>query len=131
MTDFRIVTDHIAVSPQIAPADVSRAAGEGFALVINNRPDGEEPGQPPGATIEAEARAAGLAYVHIPVVGRPTPDQVARMREAIDGSPGKVLAYCRSGTRSVTTWALGAGLPREEILRLAARAGYDLSPVLP
>ncbi len=131
MTDFRTVNDQFAVSRQIAVGDVARAAAQGFTLVINNRPDGEDPGQPSGALIEAAAREAGLDYRHIPVVGGPTPDQVARMHAAIDGASGKVLAYCRSGTRSITTWALGAGLPREAVLSLAAGAGYDLAPVLP
>lgn len=42
--------------------------------------------------------------------------------------PGPVLAYCRSGTRSATIWALSqSGLQtRDEILTAAARAGYDL-----
>ena len=130
MTAFRTVTDHFAVSPQISPADVAAAAADGVTLIINNRPDGEAPDQPPGAVIEAVARDAGLDYLHIPVVGRPTPAQVEAMREAVAGAPGKVLAYCRSGTRSIATWAMGDGQPRETRVRLAAAAGYDLSGVL-
>ena len=53
MSDFRRVNDSITVSPQVAEADMARAAAEGFVLVINNRPDGEDPSQPPGAAIEA------------------------------------------------------------------------------
>ena len=48
-------------------------------------------------------------------------------------STGPVLAFCRSGTRSITAWALGeaaAGRDRRELARLAADAGYDLTPVL-
>ena len=50
------------VSPQIQPGDVAAAAAMGVTTIVNNRPDGEEPGQPAGAEIEAAARAAGLAY---------------------------------------------------------------------
>jgi uncharacterized protein (TIGR01244 family) len=46
MTDFIRVTDNFYVSPQIGIEDVARAAREGFTLLINNRPDGEAPGQP-------------------------------------------------------------------------------------
>lgn len=130
MADFRRVTGTFYVSPQISPAEVARAAAEGFVLIVNNRPDGEAPGQPAGREIKAAADAAGLAYVHIPVQGRPTPDQVDAMKLAIGAADGKVLAFCRSGTRSITTWALGAPLPRGECVSLAAIAGYDLSAVI-
>ena len=107
MTAFRRVTDSLSVSPQIAVDDLDRAAGEGFVLVINNRPDDEEPGQPSSAQIEAAARAAGLDYLHVPVRGGPTPDQVETVRRAVEGAEGPVLAFCRSGTRSIVTWSLG------------------------
>lgn len=129
MTDFRYVTDRFAVSPQISVADVALAAAAGFTLIVNNRPDGEAPGQPGGAQIEAAAGVHGLAYLHAPVVGRPSAEQVQAMRRAVDGSTGKVLAFCRSGTRSIVTWALGqvGKMDREALIRLGAAAGYDLS----
>ena len=107
MTPFRQVTDQFSTSPQISEADVAAAAAQGFVLIINNRPDGEDPAQPTGAVIEAAARSAGLDYVAIPVRGGPTSEQVAAVRDAIDQADGPVLAYCRSGTRSIVTWALG------------------------
>lgn len=131
MSDFRTVTDTFAVSPQISVADVALAAARGVTLIINNRPDDEAPGQPSGSSIEAAARAAGLDYVHIPVVGRPTAAQVQAMQAAVDGAKGKVLAYCRSGTRSITTWALGSDQPRATLVELGAAAGYDLGAILP
>ena len=133
MTDFRPVTDDFAVSPQILPEEVADAARAGFTLIINNRPDGEAPGQPTGAQIEAAARAAGLDYVSAPVVGRPGPAQVEAVRQAVAGANGKVLAFCRSGTRSITAWALGQrpARARDDLVRLGAAAGYDLSSALP
>ena len=73
---------------------------------------------------------AGLDYIHIPVAGRPSPAQVEAMRTAVSGASGKVLAYCRSGTRSITIWALGSDQPRETVLSLSRAAGYDLSGML-
>ncbi len=131
MTAFRKVTDTFAVSPQISLDDVAVAAAGGVTLVINNRPDGEDAGQPPGSVMEAAARQAGLDYVHIPIVGRPSPAQVDAMKAAISSASGKVLAYCRSGTRSITVWALGADAPRESVLSQSRAAGYDLSGMLP
>lgn len=130
MADIREVTDQFAVGPQITPADVAAVAAAGVTLIINNRPDGEAPDQPTGREIAEAARAAGLAYVHIPVAGRPTRDQVDQMRLAVGTAGGKALAFCRSGTRSINTWALGAPLGRSEIIRLGRAAGYDLSGVV-
>ena len=132
MTEFRKVTDSFSVSPQIALDDIAAAAAQGFTLVINNRPDGEEPGQPTSAQMEAAARAAGLDYLHAPVMGRPGPGQVEAVRDAVAGATGKTLAYCRSGTRSIYTWALGqaGAVDPDTLIRQGAAAGYDLSPVV-
>ena len=134
MADFRKVTDDFSVAAQIDLADLSRAAAAGFTLVINNRPDGEAPDQPSSAEVEAAARAAGLEYVHIPVTGRPTLEQVDEESAVLADAGGPVLAFCRSGTRSIITWSLGqAGSgerSREELAKLGADAGYDLSAVL-
>jgi uncharacterized protein (TIGR01244 family) len=134
MADIRKVTEDFAVAPQIAPEDMALAASQGFVLVINNRPDGEAPDQPSSADMEAAAKASGMAYVHIPVRGGPTPDQVEAVAEAVADAKGPVLAFCRSGTRSIVTWSLGqaasGATPRDELVSLGAAAGYDLSGVL-
>lgn len=130
MADIRPVTPDFATAPQLAPADMAEAAARGFTLVINNRPDGEAPGQPSGAEMELAARAAGLDYVAVPFAGPPGPEQVAAVGAAVRHAHGPVLAFCRSGTRSVTAWALAqaeAGADRAELARQAADAGYDLS----
>jgi uncharacterized protein (TIGR01244 family) len=130
MATFRPVTPDFAVSPQIGLADIAAAKAQGFELVINNRPDGEAPDQPLGAEIETAARTQGLDYRHIPVMGRATPEQARTMAEAAHGR--QTLAFCRSGTRSITTWAMGEAASGrrtvEEIIRAAAAAGYDLGP---
>ena len=134
MTDFRHVTDDLSVAPQIGVADVAEAARQGFTTIINNRPDGEDPAQPPGAEIEAAAKAAGLAYVHIPVRGAPGPAEVEAVRQVVDAADGPVLAFCRSGTRSITTWSIGqamsGAMSRGDLVSLGRQAGYDLSGVL-
>lgn len=134
MSDFRRVTDDFTTSPQISVTDVQEAARQGFRTIINNRPDGESPDQPSSQEIEAAARAAGLAYHHIPVVGGPTPDQVAQMQAVLAEAEAPVLAFCRSGTRSIVTWSLSQALsgarPRDELVQLGRAAGYDLSGVL-
>ena len=83
--------------------------------------------------MEAAARAAGLDYVAVPFAGLPGPAQVEAVRRAVAGAQGPVLAFCRSGTRSITAWALGQaqdGRDIGELVRLGGAAGYDLSGAL-
>jgi uncharacterized protein (TIGR01244 family) len=115
---------------QLAVDDIDEAAASGIRLIVNNRPDGEEPGQPSSAEIEAAARAAGLDYRHIPVAASFTPQQIEAMAQALEQGP--VLAFCRSGTRSTFLWALARaarGAPAEESVAAAAAAGYDLRQI--
>jgi len=132
---FRRIDDSISVAAQISPDDVSRAAEAGFAMIINNRPDQEEPGQPAGDAIREAARAAGIAYVAIPIGhGGFSVDQVRAMEEALKAAQGPVLAFCRSGTRSTFAWALAKGADGgdpDELAHKAAGAGYDISPIKP
>ena len=84
------------------------------------------------AEIEQAARAAGLDYRHIPVAGGFGPDETKAMAEAIDQADGKVLAFCKSGTRSTYLWAMARasrGADGSDIISRAAEAGYDLTPI--
>lgn len=135
MSQFRPLSDRVLASPQITPADVAEAAALGVTLIVNNRPDGEDDGQPTGAEIEAAAHAAGMAYRAIPVSGGGFAEpQVRAMAEALASTDGTVLAYCRSGTRSTLLWSLveaSGGRDPDEIAAAARAAGYDISPVRP
>jgi sulfide:quinone oxidoreductase len=129
--DIRKINDSISVAPQIGPQDMKALAEMGFRTVINNRPDGEAPDQTPAAEMEEAARQAGLAYRFVPVIsGHLTRDNVDDFAAALADVETPVLAYCRSGTRSATLWALSqAGkAPADEIVTQAAAAGYDMSP---
>jgi uncharacterized protein (TIGR01244 family) len=134
MPNIRPVTPEFATAPQLAPEDMAEAAARGYRLVINNRPDGEAPGQPSSAEMEAAARAAGMDYVSVPFAGLPPgPQQVEAVRRAVAAADGPVLAFCRSGTRSINAWAIGQaqdGRDPAELVRLGAAAGYDLSGAL-
>ena len=135
MSDFRTLSDRMLASPQITLADIGDARAAGVTLIVNNRPEGEAEDQTSGADIEAAARGAGMDYVAIPIApGGFTEQQVLAMVDALRGADGKVLAYCRSGTRSTLLWALSQaslGVPADTIEAAATMAGYDLSPVRP
>ena len=135
MTDFLTVTEKLSVAPQIIEADITRAAEEGFELIINNRPDGEEASQPLNSVMAELAESHGIKWAHIPVVsGQLTMEGIEQMALAMKEGM-KTLAYCRSGTRSCTLWGLseayGGGLQTDEILTKASSAGYDLSGMAP
>lgn len=130
---FRTLDPSIMVAPQISVDGVAEARALGVSLIINNRPEGESPDQTPGEDIAAAAAAAGLDYVTIPVTHAGfSQGQIEAMASAFGGAEGKVLAYCRSGTRSCLLWALARasqGDDPEMLAAKAASAGYDLSPV--
>jgi uncharacterized protein (TIGR01244 family) len=123
------------VSGQISPTDVPILAAEGVTMIVNNRPDDEEPGQPASAEIERAAKAVGIQYQYLPVESSSLPfDHVPAMTDAMNKTKGASLAFCRSGTRSTWLWALTrakAGDSVEEIINKAAVAGYDLTPIRP
>ena len=130
--DRKPLTDAVSVSPQISSWDLSELAKAGVTLVINNRPDGEEPGQPTSDELAAAAHAAGIDYRHIPVVSGKFGDaDVAAFGDALRSTNGNVHAFCRTGTRSANLWALSQAdkRPADEIMAAGAAQGYDLSSV--
>lgn len=130
---LRPLDDDISVSGQLWPAEIEALAGE-VTLIINNRPDGEEPGQPSNSELAAAAEAADIEFRHIPIGGGFSDSQIEEMAQALDAAKGKTVAFCRSGTRSAFLWALARasrGDDGAELARKAAAAGYDLAPILP
>ena len=129
---MRELDDKVLVSGQIRPDEVAALRTQGVTLIVNNRPDGEKPGQPLGAEIEEAAAAAGIDYRSVPIIRGIGPADADAMRDAISSSPGKVLAFCRSGTRSALAWALARndeGMAREEIERRLISVGVDPTPI--
>ena len=129
----RQLDDNTLVNGQIGPEDVAALAEQGVTLIINNRPDGEDVGQPTSDAIEEAARAAGVDYRHVPIARGLGPSDIEAMREAIhEVGDGKLFAFCRSGNRSTLAWAVARsedGVSKEELNRLANEAGFDLGPV--
>jgi sulfide:quinone oxidoreductase len=128
--ELRSIDATLAVAAQMQPEELAGLATQGFAAVICNRPDGEEPGQPPLDQMRRAAQEAGLAFHHIPVAGGLFPPAAVAAFAAIRrGTQGKVLAYCRTGMRAASLDALAnvRSLSVEDRLANAKAAGYDLS----
>src|SRR5579884_531759 len=130
---IRQLDDRTLVSGQIAPHEVAGLAEHGITVIVNNRPDGEEPGQPMAADIEAAAADAGIAYHFVPIIRGIGPADVEEMQKAWREAEGsKLLAFCRSGKRSAFACALAhrdEGAPREDVERRLTDAGFDYGPI--
>ncbi len=130
---IRQLDDKTLVAGQLAPEDLPALKEQGVTLVVNNRPDNEDPGQPLSVDMEAAANAAGLEYRHIPIRYGIGPSDVDAMRAALNATgEGKLLAYCRSGNRSTLAWAVARaedGVEPDELRRCAEAAGFNLGPV--
>ena len=128
--EIRQVDETFAVAPQFQPEDMPQIAKRGFVAIICNRPDGEEPGQPDAATMRKAAEDAGLAFHHLPITGGQfTEPSIAAFRAVRWGTEGPILAYCRTGTRSISLEMLAnpRTLSAAERLQRAQAAGYDLT----
>jgi uncharacterized protein (TIGR01244 family) len=133
LTVIRQLDDCTLVSGQIAPHEVAGLAQQGVTMLVNNRPDAEEPNQPLASEIEEAAAAAGIGYRFIPIVRGIGPADVEEMQKALrEAQGGKMLAFCRSGARSAMVCALAhreEGMPSEEVEQRLTRAGFDPGPI--
>lgn len=130
---IRQLGDRVLVSSQVAPHEVAELASLGVTMLVNNRPDSEEPGQPLASEIEDAAAAAGISYRFVPIIRGIGPADIESMREALrDSKSGKLLAFCRSGMRSALAVSLAKreeGASVEEVQAALVNAGFDPSPI--
>jgi len=121
------------VGPQISLSDVTELKRRGVKKIIVVRPEGETDGQPTISDITCAANAAGIVVHQIPVVpGHITEEAVKEFSTFVAQTSGPIFAYCRSGIRATSLWALTqskSGHSTDNILRTAQSAGYDLSPM--
>ena len=131
---FKALTPTLSVASQLTEADVAQAARDGFRAIVNNRPDGEDATQVQSIKIARLAAQHGMEYAFVPAVsGKIGADEVVGMAQALARLQTPVLAFCRTGTRSTTLWALtqAQALPAGEIIATAAAAGFDLTALKP
>lgn len=129
---IRQLDERTLVSGQIGPDDVARLKDQGVTMIVCNRPDGEEVGQPRAADIEQAANEAGIEFRFAPIIRGIGPSDAEAMQEAIEQATGPLFIYCRTGNRSTLAWAVARrnqGASIDEVQRGAEAAGIDLSPV--
>ena len=125
------LTPDLSVAGRLDRADIEALAKEGVKTIINNRPDGEDPGQLSAAEARRLAEGLGIAYHHIPITAASlTRADVDTFAASLKGAQPPVVAHCRSGTRSALLWALTRlreGADPFALVAEAARHGIDIA----
>lgn len=121
------------VSKQLLPEQIGALKEAGCRAIICNRPDGEAGDQPLYAEIERAALACGIEAHYLPAeAGKVSDGQAVAFGELLARLPKPVLAYCRTGMRSTTMWALSQArhMPLPQIVDAARKAGFDMKAVI-
>ena len=121
------------VGKQISVANLNDLKRMNVKTVIVVRPEGETADQHAISELRDAAEALGITVHQIPVVPGNISDADVFAFRAITSEAGHpVFAYCRSGMRATSLWALSAveqGQSPDKILRMAHAAGFDLTAV--
>ena len=121
------------VGKQISVANLNDLKRMNVKTVIVARPEGETADQPAISELRDAAEALGITVHQIPVVPGNISDADVFAFRAITSEAGHpVFAYCHSGMRATSLWALSAveqGQSPDKILRMAHAAGFDLTAV--
>jgi sulfide:quinone oxidoreductase len=112
-------------------SNIEALAQAGIRTIVNNRPDGEDPGQLPAAEARRIAEGLGILYQHIPVTAASlSRADVDAFAAVLATAPTPLVFHCRSGTRSALLWALARMRDGADPLALvaeAARHGIDIA----
>ena len=131
--DIKALTPNLSVSPQILASELQAVADAGFKALICNRPDGEGADQPSFDEIAQAAAALGLQASYLPAeTGKVRDEDGKAFGALLHTLPGPVLAYCRTGMRSTTMWALSqSGItPLPQILEAGRKAGFEMQSLV-
>jgi uncharacterized protein (TIGR01244 family) len=126
------INERLTIASQPDAAAFADIAAQGFAAIINVRPDEEEAGQPGNAAERSAAKNVQLGYSLVPVTGPTiTEADVRAFQQAAAASKGPVFAHCKSGARALTLYTLGEVLDgrmqRSDVESFGRGHGFDLS----
>lgn len=127
---FAKINNELTVSDQITIEDLKEIHAQGYKTIFCNRPDHESDGQLDFSSIEKEAQKLNIKAIHQPVIGgQISDDDITQFGCYFEEAQKPIFAYCRTGTRCSTLWALSHAkkLSIDEILAKTQNAGYDLS----
>ena len=125
------INNKLSLSDQLLLSDIADLVANDIKTIICNRPDGEDSDQLTFAEVQSAAAEHGITAIHQPITpGQISAAQVDAFRQVVEEADGKVHAYCRTGTRSITLWSLSeakTGVSAATLVERAEAVGYDLS----
>ena len=132
MSESHQLSEKVAVGGQPTVDDLRRLREQGFAAVVNLRQDGEVNQPLPPKAEGFAAMDSGLSYSHVPVVlGDLDPEQVRKVRAAIEAASGPVYVHCGAGQRAVAlsllAIAAGPGVRGDDLIARAAATGLPIT----
>ncbi|HDV0650003.1 TPA: TIGR01244 family phosphatase [Acinetobacter baumannii] len=132
--ELKRVNQDFYVAGQITANDIVKIADQGIKTLICHRPDGEGADQPNVIEIEEAAQRHGLNVIYQPVIsGKITDQQVTEFKQLYQNAQKPVLAYCRSGMRAISLWALAEVDPSDAALLVESgnKLGFNLKGLVP
>jgi sulfide:quinone oxidoreductase len=125
------VNEKFLVADQITLDDLNTIAAQGIRTLICNRPDSELTDQPMFAEVSERARQLGITAHYLPVVHATiNSGDVRKFTALLQTADEPVLAFCRSGLRSMTLWSLSRMQQGEDtttVVSQAKNSGFDFS----
>ncbi|MBN6528433.1 TIGR01244 family protein [Acinetobacter pittii] len=132
--ELKRVNQDFYVAGQITANDIVKIADQGIKTLICHRPDGEGADQPNVIEIEEAAQRHGLNVIYQPITGgKITDQQVTEFKQLYQNAQKPVLAYCRSGMRAISLWALAEVAPQDAALLVESgnKLGFNLKGLVP
>lgn len=131
--ELKRVNQDFYVAGQITANDIVKIADQGIKTLICHRPDGEGADQPNVIEIEEAAQRHGLNVIYQPITGgKITDQQVTEFKQLYQNAQKPVLAYCRSGMRAISLWALAEVAPQDAALvESGNKLGFNLKGLVP
>jgi uncharacterized protein (TIGR01244 family) len=123
------INDEVTVGGQPTEEQLQELARQGFKSVVNFRTEGEAD-QPVSPGEEgAQALAAGLEYLHLPVSMKALdPATVDQFRQRYRELPKPIFAHCKGGTRAgamvMMHLASEQGMSGQQTLDQAEQMGF-------
>lgn len=124
------LSDGLYVGPAPEAPDLIKLQAAGFRTIINNRPDTDQSLKLTSAEMAAQSAGLGIQYAHIPIEGtNPLEKDVKAFSDALNSCPHPIFAYCQSGGRSASLWALAAvgEHDTDTLITMCRNIGFDVS----